>query len=363
MNKILEQYICGLAAFIQNETIEHKYPVFNLNGRQPNFLERQLIRLKLLKYDFNRIMRDELLDRIKGSRADVVIVHFATTAHYLWDVLEKLDIPIFIYVHGYDIIWDCKNDDGDKVHSELYASEIFKISQNSNVIFIANSDRSFENLISINILENKIKKKVFGVDLPVIQRDYTKINLQILFLGRFVDFKGPDIVLNAFIKACDLGFKGTLVMAGDGPLKNMCKIISKRSKYFNNIFFINAVSKEQAEELYKESDIYSMHSIHGTLSNGVETFGVTYIEAMSFGLPVVTASFGGPAQIIEDGIDGILVQAYNVDEHAKAFMKLFNNISLRQNLGINARNKVKNHFSTNIEKQQLYSILGIKMSN
>lgn len=362
MNQILRENICGLAAYQQSSTIGYSYPVFNLNGRRPNFWERQQIRFKLLRYDFGKIMRDELLKKIKSSGTDIVIVHFATTADYLWDVLKKLKLPIFIYVHGYDIIWDNINDNGERTHNESYIANIFKISQEPNVYFIANSNYSFKSLVSIGVSECKIKKKIFGVDLPVLHRNYAKAELQILFLGRFVDFKGPDIVLQAFIKACDLGFKGTLIMAGEGPLKVMCELIARRSKYNNNIFFTGAVTKEQAEDLYLNSDIYSMHSTHGTLTNGIEAFGVTYIEAMSYGLPVVTAPVGGPVEIFENGVNGILVQVNNVDEHAEAFLQLFHDVELRKWLGENGRNKVKSHFSSTIEKQQLCNILGISIN-
>jgi colanic acid/amylovoran biosynthesis glycosyltransferase len=358
INLILEKSICGVAAFLTKEEANNNTSVFNLNGRNPNFFERQLIRLKLLKYNFDTVMRKELLGCIKRSNANMIIVHYATTAHYLWNgILENLKIPVFIYVHGHDVIWDHRDLTGDKLHSETYIKNIFTISKNSNVKFIANSLCTYKNLVTVGIDENKIVLKYFGVDLPKINRDYDKDELQVLFLGRFVDFKGPEIVLSAYIKACDLGFKGTLIMAGDGPLKIMCEIIARRSEYADRISFTGAVTKEKAEELYRSSDLYTMHNSKGIISNGYDTFGVTFIEAMSYGLPVVTAPIGGPAEIIEDGVDGILVQENDVDEHAQAFMQLYNCSILRQKLGENGRRKVETKFSSIIEKKELLRIL------
>jgi colanic acid/amylovoran biosynthesis glycosyltransferase len=359
MNQLLENNITGLATFLHNDVINFKYPIFNLNGRPPSFWERQQIRLRLFDYDYERIMRHELQKEIKASGAELLIVHFATTAHYLWNVLEKLKLPIFIYVHGYDIIWDHNDDTGKMIHSSTYSLEVLKISQNPNVKFIVSSFCSFHSLVSIGISESKIRKKIFGVRLPDLKRNYVKSELQILYLGRFVDYKGPDIVLNAFLKACDAGFKGTLVMAGDGTLKIACEIIANRSAYANRIKFTGAVTKEQAVDLYKNSDIYTMHNIKGGTTNGYDTFGVTFIEAMSFGLPIITAPIGGPAEIIENGVDGILVSPNNEDEHAEAFMQLFNNTILRKELGERGRLKVSTFFTPDIEKQELYDILGI----
>ena len=359
MNQMISGNICGIAAFMdKNEAINNSH-VFNLNGRKPTFGERQLIRLRLLKYDFNNTMRRELLSTIKASRADLIIVHYATTAHYLWvSLLEELEQAIFIYVHGHDIIWDHKGSNGENLHPPSYLNEILSLSKKSNVNFIVSSDCSRRSLVSIGICENKIKKKVFGVDLPNPNKSLDNPELKVLFLGRFVDYKGPDVVLEAFIKACDLGFKGRLVMAGDGPLKSMCEIIARRSIYKDLITFTGAVSSEQAKELYSSSDIYSMHNTKGILSNGYDTFGVTFIEAMSHGLSVVTSTEGGPSEIIENGVDGILVQQFNTEEHAKAFMLLYSNKDLRKGLGLNAREKVRTRYTSDIEKREFLDILG-----
>jgi colanic acid/amylovoran biosynthesis glycosyltransferase len=360
MNQMLENYICGLAAFIhKGEKKHYNYSVINLNGRPLNFMERQLIRFKLKKVNLNKLLHDELLRSIKISEANILIVHYATTAHYLWSILTELDLPIYIYVHGYDIIWDHKNDKGELLHSKDYSVDIYKISQKSNISFIVSSECSFNQLVNIGISVIKIKRKTFGVNIPSINRSYDKEELQILFLGRFVDFKGPDIVLEAFIKACDLGFQGNLVMAGEGPLRIMCEIIARRSQYKTRISFKGAVTKEEAEKLFISSDLYTMHNSRGIITNGYDTFGVTLIEAMSYGLPVITAPVGGPSEIIINNVDGILVPENDVNEHCNAFMRLYDDKLLRKKLGETARLKVETNFSAKREKEELFSILGI----
>ncbi len=102
-----------------------------------------------------------------------------------------------------------------------------------------------------------------------------------------------------------------------------------------------------------------MHNCKGLVSNAYEMFGVTIIEALSYGLPIVTSTIGGPSEIIEDEIDGILVQPYNVQEHAGAFMRLYNDRLLCSRLGNNGRIKVLNKYSLAIEKKALFDILKI----
>ena len=359
MNAMLHDHICGMAAYIQNEIAVEKYPVFNLNGRGPNYFEKWLIRFRIKRFDSQKIMRTELQNAIVKSKADVLIVHYATLADYLWDVLSKFTIPIYIYVHGFDIIWDHCDNQGNKIHSDEYKDKIVSISKNQHVKFIAGSNCSIQNLLSIGIEKAKIEKKIFGVDLPTISRDYNKKELTILFLGRFVDYKGPDIVLNAFILACERGFKGKLIMAGDGPLRMMCELIGKRSKFADRIQFTGEVNAKEANALFMKADIYSMHNCEGLLSKGYDTFAVSIIEAMSFGLPIVTAGVGGPSELIVSGVDGILVETNNVISHADAFLRLFQNEILRSTLGNNARMKISNKYNSVSEKKELFEILNI----
>jgi glycosyltransferase involved in cell wall biosynthesis len=359
MNKLLGERICGFASFLKEKCDHNNQPVFDLNGRKPNFTERMLIRFRMLKYDSQKTMRRELFESINSAKPDILMIHYASTARYLWDVINRFPIPVYIYVHGYDIIWDHNDDTGKKFYDSEYMSEVLNISKKSNVTFIANSECSFQNLLEIGIEKNKIVKKIFGVNLPAVKRNYRKNEMTVLFLGRLVDYKGPDIVIKAFIKACESGFEGRLIVAGDGFLKEACERIASNSVFSNRIDFMGEVDKKQAENLYLEADLYSMHNCRGPISNGYDTFGVTVIEALSYGLPVVTGKMGGPAEIIENGTDGILVEPFDVKEHADAFLRLFRDRNLCEQMGNNGRNKILNKYSADIEKSSLFNILKI----
>lgn len=360
MNTLLNGHICGMACYLSNEKIEEQFKVFNLNGSLPTRIERIGSRIGFQKKEHSKIIGSALLEFIIQNRPDAIIIHYATTAVKYWNILKLMPVPIYIYVHGFDIIWEHNDNNGNKIHTAQFPTKVMEISKMPNVKFIVSSNTSKQNLLSIGIEDGKIVKKVFGVEVKHVKRNYYKENMTILFLGRFVDFKGPDIVLNAFLRACEMGFKGKLIMAGDGVFKNMCELISKQSYYADRIEFTGAVNEEQANALYEQADIYSMHNCKGLLSNGYDTFGVTIIEAMSFGLPVVIGNFGGPAELIKNEFDGLFIEAGNVDDHAAAFMRLYNNRSFAEFLGSNAIKKVTQDYSLMQEKDQLYSILGLK---
>jgi glycosyltransferase involved in cell wall biosynthesis len=360
MQEYMEKEITGIAAFFPTEDkISTTFNTFNLNGRKPNYFERNLIRFKIKEYNRYATMEKELLQFIKSNNADILFVHFLSTAEYLSAVLKKINIPIIIHVHGIDILWQATDffSPTKLYHHSNYKSNCTSLIRLPNIHLIANSKFSIGQLQLANIDLQKVTLKYFGVPEIKMVRDYFKTNLTVLFLGRLVEYKGPDLVIESFIKACDKGFKGDLVIAGEGPMKPFCELIVARSFYKNRIKFLGKVTSEQAATLYREADVYTMHNCKGALTNEVEAFGVSIIEAMSYYLPIITGATGGVCEIIENGEDGILVPSGDTDSHADSFMKLFNNRDFAKLLGQNAAKKITNKFSIKNEKDVLFSVL------
>ena len=71
----------------------------------------------------------------------------------------------------------------------------------------------------------------------------------------------------------------------------------------------------------------------------VETFGLTLLEAMAFGIPVIAPPVGGPEEIVSHGIDGFLIDCRNSDELSSKVLQLSKDESLCLNLSDAARQK------------------------
>ena len=174
-----------------------------------------------------------------------------------------------------------------------------------------------------------------------------------------MDFKGPDIVIRAFEKACSMGFDGELIMAGDGPLRVTCELLIAHSPFKKRIRLLGAVNSDKGRKLMEEADIFTAHNCIGPLSGQEEAFGVTTIEAMAAGVPVINAKSGSIPELIEDGVSGILVQPSDIDGHAKAFMRLQSDTKLRLAIASNAWERVQSNFTREQESRNLRSILGL----
>jgi len=298
---------------------------------------------------------------IKSPKVSNVLIHFATDAVLYKSALQSSFKPVFVHCHGYDVTWNLRNqfvaDFRQKMHSHDYAEKVRNLPDNFS--FIANSKSTQQRLFEIGIPINRIHLKYLGVEIPTtppkISRKIT--GLTILFLGRLIDCKGPDLTIRAFERACEMGFSGNLVIAGDGPLSLTCELIRSHSPYRDRIKLLGSIDGTTGEQLRKDADIFTAHNCTGPISGQEEAFGVSLVEAMAAGLPIVNTLSGSVPEVVENGNQGILVSAGDIEAHANALIKLGSNPALRQKMGNNGWNRTRNKFSIDLEACRLQEIL------
>jgi glycosyltransferase involved in cell wall biosynthesis len=87
-----------------------------------------------------------------------------------------------------------------------------------------------------------------------------------------------------------------------------------------------------------------------------ETFGLVIIESMANGVPVIATNNGGPLEIIEDGVDGLLFDR-TVDDLAQKIKQLYEDSALKRLLGKNAYLKVQDKFEQKKQLEKLYGVI------
>lgn len=120
------------------------------------------------------------------------------------------------------------------------------------------------------------------------------------------------------------------------------------SKFFEGISIPSNVTIQETTS--NTIPFYKKASILLNLSRPdewVETFGLTILEAMSFGLPCIVPNVGGPIELIEDGLNGFTISSYNIDKISEKITLLSRNKQLYELMSINNKDKSsKYHFST-----------------
>ena len=158
-------------------------------------------------------------------------------------------------------------------------------------------------------------------------------------MGRLVEKKGFESLINVF-KSLE-GIQ--LQIAGDGPLM---KFLEKKAYGHNNIKFLGWIKDKN--EFFKKIDIFFCSSY-------VEPFGLVILEAMLNGVPVISTKCKGPMDIIEHMKNGILVNIDDKQEMGKAVRLLEKDKSLRKQISKNAFDTLKNKYSIQAYKKNLFT--------
>lgn len=304
----------------------------------------------------------KLMELENQFRIDAYFIHYLTNAYILRQFIVLTNKKIFVHCHGFDLTFKMKQHHNPAInyHSKDYIS--FTSCLPKNITYITDSLHSKELLISNGVSASKIKVLYFGVPLEGMNSQKQYDSLKILFLGRFVDFKGPDLTIKAFDKACEKGLKADLIMVGDGPLMVTCQLLKSRSRFSDRIKFLGILPYESSRKVRSECHIFTAHNIKGSLSNQEEAYGVAIIEAMGAGLPIVTGLNGGIKETVIHNKTGLLFEPGNIDAHAQCLIMLAKDLERLKNMEQQALQHVENNFTLEKEKASLLKILEIKES-
>lgn len=153
-----------------------------------------------------------------------------------------------------------------------------------------------------------------------IKNDDKKITF--LYLSRIIEWKGLDVLLNAFSKLERDNVNVALIVGGDGKFKPYCVELSKKLA-IKNIEFRGAILPDNLLNIYKEADVFVLPSYF--LGNYYEAWGLVINEAMGASLPVITTTAVGAAyDLIEDGRNGYIVKENDIEELYKAMSRILN---------------------------------------
>ncbi|MTJ06731.1 glycosyltransferase family 4 protein [Anabaena sp. UHCC 0204] len=205
-------------------------------------------------------------------------------------------------------------------------------------ILIAVSEKVAQELVNIGISRQKIRVIVNGVDLQEFSpgvSDRTALGLPenvtlALFAGDIrIPRKNLDTVLHALVKVPELH----LAVVGDtkdSPYPAMAKMLNISER----VHFLGY--RHDMPQIQRASDLFVFPSRY-------EPFGLVVIEAMASGLPVITATTTGAADLLNPDCGIVLADCDDVDALADAMELLNSDRSLRQKMGQVARTVAEQH--------------------
>ncbi|MCP4891255.1 MAG: glycosyltransferase family 4 protein [Planctomycetaceae bacterium] len=297
---------------------------------------------------------------LEQYKVDAVFCHYVNCALNFQRVWDTTSVPLFVHCHGYDVTWDYRLPwfPHVRVFGKGYKNRIRRLAERAKLV--ANSHFTRQRLEAAGIPGERIIVKYIGVHVPdAYPQQNSDTEFEVLYLGRLVDFKGPDLTMRAFELACEQGFRGKLTIAGDGMDFKKCSRLVHQSRFASRIDMLGVVSAEQGASLRARASIFTAHNRVGPITLQEEAYGVSVVEAMAAGIPVVTGSNGGVCETVVDGETGILFEPGDVAAHAEALLRLANDAKLRATLGSGGWHRARKCFSLDREAAQLRSMFEI----
>ena len=165
----------------------------------------------------------------------------------------------------------------------------------------------------------------------------------LLSLSRLHEKKGLDILLRALVELPDC----VAWIAGDGPLEADLRTLAERLGIAGRARFLGWRADRGA--LLRAADICVLPSRY-------EPFGTVMLEAWAAGTPLVAAASKGPAELIEDGGNGLLVPVDDAAALAAAIRRLIDDAALRAHLIERGRADYQNGFTREAVTERMLAL-------
>ncbi|OIP74610.1 MAG: hypothetical protein AUK08_00675 [Candidatus Pacebacteria bacterium CG2_30_36_39] len=308
-------------AHYKHSKYKNDFLVFSCqNNKIKNHINVNIPKIKFGRYDFSPIffsiyLSFNLKKIINRHKLRSIIIHSGPGGVFL---IPKLNTKTYIVSHHTYY-------QQEKYLGKKFFYEILKFFEKKTYL-IADKIFAVSNSTK-NVLENKygLKNKVFillnGIDLKENKKIKKKAN-SIIFVGRLEKRKGINFLVNIMNYLPNFRLK----IIGSGPEK---KLILSKIKELNlkNIKLLGKTSQEILEKTYLESE-------YAIFPSDFEGFGLTALEAMSFGCVVLTSKTDGFKDFINNNQNGFLLNKENPEDWSSRILSL--SAEIKNKISINA---------------------------
>ena len=187
----------------------------------------------------------------------------------------------------------------------------------------------------IELVENGVDPDLWFERTPPARRHDPSERVRFIFVGRLVDWKAVDLLIEAFAQIVGQ-VPVELEIIGDGPMRPALEAQVERLGLSGSVRFEGWLEQSACAGRLERSDALVLPSLY-------ECGGAVVLEAMACGLPCVATDWGGPADYLDETC-GILVRPESrelfVEGLAGAMLRLARSAELREAMGRSAREKV-----------------------
>jgi len=141
-----------------------------------------------------------------------------------------------------------------------------------------------------------------------------------------------------------------LAAVGSGDDLPRLRSVAANLGISDRVYFLENLSRQEIAACYARADLFALPST-------AEGFGLVFLEAMAFSKAAIGAASGGATDVIEDGVNGLLVPPNDEERLAQALDRLLCDATLRSALGRRGAEIVRQKFQFHIFQAELERIL------
>lgn len=313
----------------------------------PQIYEMTGVKDPVFKLNLSPVITKKM-KKILEKNFDIVHCHHAFARLPLTGihVADKINIPSILTTHTVSLF-----PDADYLWRPLsygYPRYRLQISKVKEIIAVSESAKTF---IEYFADENKIRVIPNGVDVNRFSSENKNENNRgpvILYMGRLVPKKGVPVLIRAMKNIVKKYPDALLLIGGKGKMKTFLSSYANTLGLKENVRFLGYVPDNMLPNLYSSSDVFILPSITA------ESFGITLLEAMASGKPVIGSSVGGIPEVIGDC--GLIVEPGNPKKLSDAVITLLDDEKLREKLGKKGRKMVEEKYSWDIVGKNIINV-------
>ena len=333
---------------IEDDSILEKSNVsdFTILSKYHFFLERCKAKIR----GRNFIYGNSIINKVKKIKPDLVVFQFAFIPVLMEKELNKINTPFAVIHHGTDLN-RARVDD-------LYKVKLKRVwGKSKAVIFI--SKFLYKEAVSLGI--QKEKAFVIPLGVPIKQnriKDTNTKEFKILSVGRLTPVKNHEFLIRSFKIFNELNPESSLTIVGGGEQEGFLIDLIENLDLIEKVNLTGSLPYTEVEKKINECSVFCLMSKKVKYNHGLQEEGlpISLLEASSFKKPLIGAKSGGIPEIIEQGVNGFLVEPDDINGLVNSLEKLYKNPLLRKEMGGNAHLKSVKEFDQEIRIQEFIKV-------
>ena len=179
----------------------------------------------------------------------------------------------------------------------------------------------------------------------------------ILTVGRLVKRKGHEYVLRALPGVLAQEPDVVYCIISDGPYRKELEALTAELGMQQHVVFTGTLSPEDIAQWYAACAVFIMTP--EDIAGDIEGFGIVYLEAQSFGKPVIGTRVSGVVEAVADGVTGVLVEQRDTVAIQHAIVRIVADTDFARRLGEAGKHRVAESFQWKHQAEKLQYVLSL----